>query len=1356
MQRFRFLIALLGMMPLFLQAQNLDYLDRIHFGDGPGLNDEVFVVVPYNNGDILTTGRLRGLIDFDIDSNTTALVSQPGGNTAGSYIARYGKSGQLRWVKSVSGSGSAQIIDATMDDDENIYITGYFSARMTFPQDNNPQTFFGFSPNNANGYVAKLDTTGNLMWIRFFMGNSVDMGRRVRINSQNQVIVLGHVSQTVVFDSLVPNSTVISAGFADIFIAAYNANNGDFSWVSPIPGGGVDNSRGMELDSDDNIYISGDFTGTINFPTTPPSPTPTTGGNDVFAAKASPTGDFLWARKIGGTSTDMGADLKLSGDTVVFVNGTYRFNIQFDHGGSTPSFTSPNSNVDVFMAAYDTSGSYLWNVRAGSNSADNAGDMMVDDSARVWMSGRLLNAGDLDPGVGTAMVNTNNAGNPFAAAYDIQNGAFSRLIAPQAHVFGNTQALALGSNGDIWTGGWFRGDMTLDSASGFSLFSRANNIASSYWARHSSGFDTAWTTISRGGGTNDEAKRVRHDQSGNIYVCGKFSGRVDFNPNGTPQFLSAADETDAFVASYTQGGMLRWAHRFGGTGEDDATALAVDHQGNVLVGGQFHDDIVLPTGSGFDTITALPSGIFNRPNIFKVKLDSSGNAIYGYRIGGTNVDMINDIVFYPNGDYLIGGNFAGGMDFDPALVGNGTYSGNNSVGYFAKYSAGGQYQWSKLINGSSNQYVNALAIDDSLNILVTGAHRNTTNFDLPNTFMLTSNGGSNDVFIAKYDSVANLKWVNSYGLTPSTFGRGVAVDENGHVYVTGEFTGSTDFNPGGTPNLITSNGGVDVFVASIHRDGNMRWIVPFGGSQDDRPRDLQLWGSRIFTVGEFFETVDFGSPNDTVIRESRGGRDVFVHVLDTSGSFVNASTFGGPGQEYGWSLTHFNGKTFVGGQGGRFTNLSPTNFPIILNEFASLDGIVVKLGNAGPCPPEFDTIIATECGRFSWNNETFTETGTYTRQLFTVNGCDSTIFLDLTIHPEYDTIFEATTCALDFSWMGQTLTTSGMYVDTLSTLNGCDSIIRLDLELLPVSFDTVQQTACEEYTWPLNNETYTQSGLYADTLQNTNGCDSIVTLNLIINPATSDSVNITACEQYIWSLNNQTYTQSGTYLDTLQNINGCDSIVTLHLTINLPTSGSETVTACEAYTWPVSNQTYTQSGNYVDTIQNANGCDSIVTLHLTINDVDVSVTDSVLSLTATATGATFQWLDCQDNFNPIPGATAAVFSPTVNGEYAVEVSQNNCVDTSSCYLIYQIGVVGFDLTDIRIFPIPNTGQFTIDLGKIYAEYTIRITDAKGQTVRLITGINKQFIEQQLHVAAGVYMVEVYAEGKRAVERLVVM
>jgi hypothetical protein len=1355
MKPYHLLFALFAIFSASTHAQSLDYLDHLHLGDGPGLNDEVYTILTYNNGDILTSGRFRGLIDFNIDSNNAVLLNQSGVN-GGSFLARYSQSGQLRWLKSVEGAGSAQIQDVTLDQDENIYITGYFSARMTFDQNNPNQTFFGQAPTEANAFVARLDTVGNLVWVRFFMGNSNDTGRKVKINSQNQVIVLGSISQTVVFDPNAPNATIVSAGNADIIVAAYSATDGQFNWVRSIPGLGVDNPRGMTLDSQDNIYIAGDFTSTISFPTNPPTPTVTTGGNDVFIAKFSSNGNFEWGRKIGGTSTDLGADIALSGDTMILVNGTYRFNIQFDHGGSLPNIVTSNSNTNVFVAAYDTSGSYLWNRLLGSSGADRTYNLLVDDSARIWVSGYMVNEAFMDIGQNNVVLAKITDANPFAVAYDLQNAAFSRLISPQSNNFASTEALALSPQGDIWTGGRFRGSLVLDSLPNFSLHSPASNVFTSFWARYSSGFDTAWTTISRGGGTMDGVNKIRHDQFGNLYVAGQFNGRVNFNPIGSPHFVTSLDQIDAFVASYSPSGLLRWMHRIGGPNKDQATALAVDDHGNVLVGGQFFDDIFLPTPNGFDTITAIPTGVFNNPDIFILKLDSTGNVLFSHRLGGANEDIVNDIHFYPNGDYLIGGTFRAGIDFDPLLAGNNTFTANNNAGYFAAYTSTGQYMWHKIINGSSNQFVQGLALDDSLNILVTGAFRNTTNFDLPNSFLLTSNGGSDDVFVAKYSPARDLQWVRGYGQTTITTGVSVETDPSGNVYFAGDFAGTTDFNPGGTPLLITSNGNRDIFVGSLTPNGNLRWIVPFGGAQEDRPMEMRRFGNRIYTTGFFRDAVNMGQGVDTNIRISRGTLDIFVHILDTSGQYINAASFGGPGQDAGLSISHLNGNTFVGGYVSGNANLSTGNFPNFITGFGGQDGIIAKLGNAGPCPPEFDTIVVNQCSAFFWNNEIFTETGSYTRQLFTLNGCDSTVFLDVTINPTFDTIVSVSTCDAVYLWRGQSLTSSGVYRDTLMSEFGCDSIIALDLNLLLPSFDTIIQTVCSEFTWALNNQTYTQSGLYNDTLQNANGCDSVITLDLRIFQPTSSSISLDACSAYTWALNNQTYTQSGLYSDTLQNANGCDSVITLDLRIFQPTSSSISVDACSAYTWALNNQTYTQSGLYVDTLQNANGCDSVVSLNLTITNVDVSVADSVLSLTSLATAATFRWLDCQNAFSPIPGATSSVFTPILNGLYAVEVMQNNCIDTSACYLIDQIGLEVNTLPTMRIFPNPSTGVFTIDLGAIYRDYDIRIIDLNGKIMYYEQGENMQLITKQLQLASGVYTLEVQVANQRRVMRLIIL
>jgi hypothetical protein len=139
-------------------------------------------------------------------------------------------------------------------------------------------------------------------------------------------------------------------------------------------------------------------------------------------------------------------------------------------------------------------------------------------------------------------------------------------------------------------------------------------------------------------------------------------------------------------------------------------------------------------------------------------------------------------------------------------------------------------------------------------------------------------------------------------------------------------------------------------------------------------------------------------------------------------------------------------------------------------------------------------------------------------------------------------------------------------------------------------------TACDEYVW--NGKTYTESGVYIDTIPSQAGCDSIVTLTLTINRSITTEQTEVACDSYTWT-DGKTYTESGTYYQYLQTVHGCDSTVTLHLTINNTQYAEETVTACDSYTW--NGETYTTSGEYVYTTTASNGCDSIVTLHLTIN-----------------------------------------------------------------------------------------------------------------------------------------------------------
>ena len=189
----------------------------------------------------------------------------------------------------------------------------------------------------------------------------------------------------------------------------------------------------------------------------------------------------------------------------------------------------------------------------------------------------------------------------------------------------------------------------------------------------------------------------------------------------------------------------------------------------------------------------------------------------------------------------------------------------------------------------------------------------------------------------------------------------------------------------------------------------------------------------------------------------------------------------------------------------------------------------------------------------------------------------------------------------------------------LTNAQGCDSVVTLDLTINYSSIGTDVQTACEEYTW-IDGNTYFESNNTAQhTLTNESGCDSTVSLDLTINYSNEGVDLVVACDSFLW-IDGNTYFESTNYGENeggilnlpgqnndpapsfvLTNQNGCDSTVYLDLTINNSTSGTDVITACDSYTW-IDGNTYSQSNNSAQhTLTNAEGCDSIVTLDLTIN-----------------------------------------------------------------------------------------------------------------------------------------------------------
>jgi|GEM_PF-4500138 len=386
-----------------------------------------------------------------------------------------------------------------------------------------------------------------------------------------------------------------------------------------------------------------------------------------------------------------------------------------------------------------------------------------------------------------------------------------------------------------------------------------------------------------------------------------------------------------------------------------------------------------------------------------------------------------------------------------------------------------------------------------------------------------------------------------------------------------------------------------------------------------------------------------------------------------------------------------------------------------------------------------------------------TTAGTYLDTLSNVWGCDSVRTTTVQVFPPSTFTYADTICYGDtIIFFNQILTTSGSYQDnSLSSSNGCDSLVTLNLTVYSGSTGVDAQAACDSYTW-IDGITYTASNNVATwILTNTSGCDSVVTLDLTISNASTGVDAQAACDSYIW-IDGITYTASNNVATwTLVNTSGCDSVVTLDLTINNSSTGMDVQTACDSYSW-IDGITYTVSNNVATwTLVNGSGCDSVVTLDLTITTIDSTVTQSGNTLIANEANAAYQWLDCDNNFSIIPGATNQSYTALMNGDYAVQITQNGCVETTACYLITAVAAVNSDFeNELLLYENPTDGDFSIDLGNNYPLVSVTIYDISGKLIQSKNFKDSQLLRLKLKAPARIYLVAIEAEGKKAFLRLV--
>jgi gliding motility-associated-like protein len=327
----------------------------------------------------------------------------------------------------------------------------------------------------------------------------------------------------------------------------------------------------------------------------------------------------------------------------------------------------------------------------------------------------------------------------------------------------------------------------------------------------------------------------------------------------------------------------------------------------------------------------------------------------------------------------------------------------------------------------------------------------------------------------------------------------------------------------------------------------------------------------------------------------------------------------------------------------------------------------------------------------TFNGHTISAAGIYKDTLTNIAGCDSFVTLTLTVIPTSSTALAQSICSnTTTTFNGHTISAAGIYKDTMTNIAGCDSFVTLTLTVIPISTKAIAQSICAGTSTTFNGRTLTTGGIYKDTLVNAGGCDSIVTLTLTVIPTSATAISQSICSNTTATFNGHTLSTAGIYKDTLTNAAGCDSFVTLTLTVVQTSASSLSQTICGNEVYSFAGQALSASGVYTNALTNAAGCDSTVTLTLTVVPVSATaLSQTICSNTVTTfDGQTLSAAGIYiDTFTNAGGCDSIVtFTLTVVPTSATAISQSICAGTSYVFNGQTLSAAG-----IYIDTLPNAG-----------------------------------------------------------------
>lgn len=323
---------------------------------------------------------------------------------------------------------------------------------------------------------------------------------------------------------------------------------------------------------------------------------------------------------------------------------------------------------------------------------------------------------------------------------------------------------------------------------------------------------------------------------------------------------------------------------------------------------------------------------------------------------------------------------------------------------------------------------------------------------------------------------------------------------------------------------------------------------------------------------------------------------------------------------------------------------------------------------------------------------------------------------------------------------------------------GCQNSSTQVLTILPAYNQILPVTLCDGDTFVLGNQILTLPGSYTEAFVSKDGCDSVVTIQLSFAAGFTKNQTATICQGETFDFGGQLLDSAGTYTrQILSTTGGCDTTLTLVLTVGQPAQSSSSASLCAGESLVFGTQTIDTAGTFVEVFSTALGCDSTVVLNVTLTTLDTSVVRTGdNTVTAQASGVSYSWVNCETLVQDQPGDTLATFSAGQVGNYFVVVSDGTCSDTSECFFLtgQNISVDDEFQASMKLYPNPTHGEVTLAFSEWASEPELMLFTSQGQLVR--TWDRAQANEITLNISdlpAGLYLLQVRDGDRQAIWKL---